>query len=81
MDANGTCSASVVYVLKSLLHGLMGWSQSVIAPLPGHIHLLLLVDVLCLVAVYVLCLFLKVPWVGLQSVTVAFPALEMASIP
>ena len=27
----------------------------------------------CVVAVCVLCLFLMVPWVGLQSVNVAFP--------
>ena len=29
----------------------------------------------CVVAVYVLCLFLTVPWVGLQSVIVACPVL------
>ena len=29
----------------SLPHGAKGWSQSVITPLPGHIHLLLLVAV------------------------------------
>ena len=32
-----------------------------------------LLALLCVVAVCVLCLFLVVPWVGLQSVIVAFP--------
>ena len=32
-----------------------------------------LVILLCVMAVYVLCLFLMVPWIGLRSVIVAFP--------
>ena len=33
-----------------------------------------LIDLLCVVAVSVSCLFLMLPWVGLRSVIVAFPS-------